>query len=543
MGKSKTNTRYRQYQRNKVGRASNLVSEQNAITKIALQPKDMRKMAILTGVYPRENPKDKNSPYSYFHKKDVSLINNNPFSWYLREHASWLKHYKKKFNRNEKYGATMPKAPWDQLIRSRYVQFTDAVRDLGDCLETVALFAQMSGSDVVPSETIVNCQELLAQFHYYVSHNHLIKKGFIAQKGFFFEAELSGVPFIWVIPHKFPFPNKDHESQKGIDYEVLYNFLELYQHLLGFINAKLFINLGMKYPPQYDKEKWDKAYYIGSIIDSRVQEEETSEKKEEEVQDDEATAKLQNALNLAAENINENEVEEEGLGIFHKFVFTIDNTVPLDPVSMIIISLGGTVIWDNRSTNPHITHTVYDRKQLNNRFTNRIYVQPQYIFDCLNADEVLKPEPYFPGEICPEHVSPWDKIEAEEDIPDDDLEIPIGDEGEIEITEEIKKRAQEDQYQKEFEAEIKGEEAPPVDKDSIIKEIYTKRKDRKEEKKRLAATTLSATKNRLYKQLKEKEEIKMRKRRGEDIEDKNFVLVTEEAFEEEEEGDEDINEE
>ena len=40
----------------------------------------------------------------------------------------------------------------------------------------------------------------------------------------------------------------------------------------------------------------------------------------------------------------------------------------------------------------------------------RIYVQPQWIWDCMNSNKLLRPDLYAPGTVLPPHLSPWIKL-------------------------------------------------------------------------------------------------------------------------------------
>ena len=517
------------FQKNKVGKSSNLVPESEAINRTDLDPKDMRRMCILRGVYPREMPKDKSSPWSYFHKEDLTMINNDSMAWYIREHASWLKHHNKRFYRQEQDGTAEPIAPYDQLIRSRYPRFTDALRDLDDALTTVALFAQMSGSKIIASDRVLNCRHLIAEFHYYVSHKHLLTKGFISKRGFHFEANIEGVPIVWLLPHQFTL-----QEDPSVDYTVLLNFLELYENLLGFVNLRLFKKIGLKYKPEYDQKKWDAGYYIDAIIDSTPTKpvEGVAEAPAPEITE-ESKEKVLDAFSKAAQNqeaTEETEVVETG--VFGKLVFTIGREVSArDSMALIIRSLGGTIIWDENSLDKSITHTICDRKQIKDRVLTRKYVQPQWVVDCLNKHAVLEEGPYAPGEVLPPHLSPWDvTVQEEEGEEDADKEAVVNDDSDAEIDEHIKQVAMAAEHEEGIAQEL-GLETKGTDLEALRASEKAKKEQEKEAREKLIASTLPARKAKIYHELKEKEEKKLKKKKGADPEAAETVHVDEDAME------------
>ncbi|KAI5808569.1 ribosome biogenesis protein Pescadillo [Peziza echinospora] len=123
--------------------------------------------------------------------------------------------------------------------------------------------------------------------------------------------------------------------------------------------------------------------------------------------------------------------------IFAPFTFYLSRETPRTSLEFILRSFGCKRIgWDavlgdgaytENERDPNITHQVVDRPpQLANpdedtemsgntqlvrggRIPGRIYVQPQYIWDCINAGKLLRPEAYLPGTILPPHLSPWVK--------------------------------------------------------------------------------------------------------------------------------------
>jgi len=77
-----------------------------------------------------------------------------------------------------------------------------------------------------------------------------------------------------------------------------------------------------------------------------------------------------------------------------------------------------------------ITHYITDRNaDMVTMKENKEYVQPQWIFDCLNARRLLPVSEYLPGKKLPAHLSPFFeyqegeyKIKSKVDVEDDEEE-------------------------------------------------------------------------------------------------------------------------
>jgi pescadillo len=67
------------------------------------------------------------------------------------------------------------------------------------------------------------------------------------------------------------------------------------------------------------------------------------------------------------------------------------------------IALGGTYSENDET----ITHHIIDRPVVGKMHVNRVYVQPQWVFDCINENMLLPTEEYLPGNVLPPHLSPF----------------------------------------------------------------------------------------------------------------------------------------
>ena len=132
--------------------------------------------------------------------------------------------------------------------------------------------------------------------------------------------------------------------------------------------------------------------------------------------------------------------------IFAPCTFFLSRESPRAPLEFLLRAFGCNRIgWDmvsgdgaytNNESDPTITHQVVDRPPMSadtvveiepgsdddhdmpaqsrviqprSRIPGRIYVQPQWVWDCVNTGQLLRPDLYAPGAELPPHLSPWVK--------------------------------------------------------------------------------------------------------------------------------------
>lgn len=130
----------------KRGEVTRYISRAKAIRKLQLSLKDFRRLCILKGVYPREAPKKlKKNNRTYYHLKDINFLSLDPLIEKIRAQKVYLQKYKKAKAKGE-IGKIKhlihhkPKISLNHLVRERYPDFIDALRDLDDPLSLMALF-------------------------------------------------------------------------------------------------------------------------------------------------------------------------------------------------------------------------------------------------------------------------------------------------------------------------------------------------------------------------------------------------------------------
>ncbi|OCK79859.1 hypothetical protein K432DRAFT_435111 [Lepidopterella palustris CBS 459.81] len=172
--------------------------------------------------------------------------------------------------------------------------------------------------------------------------------------------------------------------------------------------------------------------------------------------------------------------------LFASFTFYLSRETPRQPLEFLLKAFGckrvgwDTVLGDgaftNDESNPAITHQVVDRPALpleslpalpdpstsaqstdgevkpvalwpRATVPGRTYVQPQWVWDCINQAKLLRPDLYAPGATLPPHLSPWVKAKKGQYDPSIPLaeQEPEGEAEQFEDEEEIEAEGQDDE--------------------------------------------------------------------------------------------------
>lgn len=261
----------------KRGEVIKYVSRAKAIRKLQLSLKDFRKMCILKGVYPREPPKKlKRTAKAYYHLKDINFMALDPIIAKVRSQKVHLRKYKKAKAKGDvgsiQYLAKhKPTLSLNHLVRERYPEFIDALRDLDDPLSLMALFTIFPAHKEfnLSGDKIDMCSQLLKHFELYVIRSHSLKKVFVSVKGIYYQIELMGQKITYIVPFKYP-----ANLPLDVDFRVMATFLDFYLVLLKFVNFKLYSAQGLEYPP-FEK---DSTTYQGYECQKIQSEEKTDER-------------------------------------------------------------------------------------------------------------------------------------------------------------------------------------------------------------------------------------------------------------------------
>uniref|UniRef100_A0A7S4BWV3 Pescadillo homolog n=1 Tax=Chrysotila carterae TaxID=13221 RepID=A0A7S4BWV3_CHRCT len=431
--------------RKNVGSAAKYITRTQAVKKLQVTLKDFRRLCILKGIYPREPKKKfKGGNTTYYFAKDVAFLAHEPLLDKFREQKAFLKKIRRAVGRHDKkiamrLDARRPEYRLDHLIRERYPTFLDALHELDDALCLVHLFASIAPSQYVEASRVHNCNRLAREFQAYVTQTRSLRKVFVSIKGFYYQAEISGVTLTWIVPHAFA-----QQPSMQVDYRVMLSFLELYEALMTFVNFKLYHSLGLAYPPQIDAQRDDSGAFLSAMLlrskaidsgsvaapvaaapssakaptQSQLQ---ALKRKLEQVERDAAVEKPSDQVGGGAPDDDlapmlDDSVPDEIATLrtlFKGCVFFCGRESPIASLELLVLACGGKLGWEGEASafdaaSASITHQVVDRPCAPSGLPpTREVVQPQWVYDCVNARSLLPTHAYRPGKLCPPHLSPF----------------------------------------------------------------------------------------------------------------------------------------
>lgn len=464
-------------------RALAYMTRGQALRKLQLPLKDFRRLCIIKGIYPVEPKNKKINPTSqtrtYYLRKDIQFLGHEPIIWKFWDFKIFMKRIAKAKGRKDaesvkRIRENKPFYKLDHIVKERYPTFIDALRDLDDALSMCFLYARFGKSKLLPLEMIELSRRLTLEFMYYVMETKSLRRVFISIKGYYYEANIMGQNIRWVVPHHFVLTRVP-----DVDFQVMKTFTEFYITLLGFVNYKLYTSNSFCYPPKIYESKSVKS--IGDANEKDVEE-------EEEADTDEAIAALNapllghqgNVVLDERQNIDNFEGEDDEPAKFGSAVLTfhqlqklqalfagmkffINREVPRESLCFAIRSFSGEVSWDKTlfpgatfsEDDETITHQIVDRDDVPKKYLNRYYIQPQWVFDCINARALLPVQNYFMGAKLPPHISPFVEEKPGDYVPPEKLAM-LGLKDDVEMEEsENEEEANDQQNADEEDEEVK----------------------------------------------------------------------------------------
>uniref|UniRef100_A0AAQ5Z4F2 Pescadillo homolog n=1 Tax=Amphiprion ocellaris TaxID=80972 RepID=A0AAQ5Z4F2_AMPOC len=406
------------------GAATNYITRNRARKKLMLSLPDFRRLCILKGIYPHE-PKHKKkvnkgstAPRTFYLMKDIRFLLHEPIVGKFREYKIFVRKLKKAYGKTEwstveRLRENKPTYKLDHIIKERYPSFIDALRDIDDALCMCFLFSTFARTGKCHVQTIQLCRRLSVEWMNYVIASRSLRKVFISIKGIYYQAEAMGQLITWLVPYQF-----SHDHPTDVDYRVMATFTEFYTTLLGFVNFRLYHSLNLLYPPKVWWKLSALSASLARVVSSADEEDAELDQFPEDMEKMEAREK-------------EQKQQEAQRKMFQGLKFFLNREVPRESLAFVIRCFGGEVSWDKSIcigstydvTDETITHHIVDRPNIDKQYINRYYIQPQWVYDCVNAKILLPVEDYFIGVTLPPHLSPFVEEKEGDYVPPEKLKI------------------------------------------------------------------------------------------------------------------------
>ncbi|KIW07299.1 uncharacterized protein PV09_02149 [Verruconis gallopava] len=393
---------------------------------------------------------------------------------------------------------SVPRMRLDHIVKERYPTFVDALRDLDDALSMLFLFANLPSTSTIPPKTIALCQRLCLEFEHYLIVSHSLRKSFLSIKGIYYQATIQGQDILWLVPYKFVqrmagdidfrimgtfvefyttllgFVNYRLYTSIGLVYPPKFDATRDDQgaELGAFTLEGKQISTGTTTNGTDGLESAnvtavDAQAEADKLITTAPTETEDvlDRPQEEEEQVNDSIDKFESTTAPDADVLPQPQMSaSDAASLFADFTFFLGRETPRAPLEFLLKAFGckrvgwdavlGDGAWTTDEMDPSITHQIIDRPSLpmdastsgdgkgkshirssNLRVPGRIYVQPQWVWDCINQGKLLRPDLYAPGAVLPPHLSPWVKPKAGQYDPTASL-ADQEQEGEAELHEE-----------------------------------------------------------------------------------------------------------
>ncbi len=346
-----------------------------AISKLNIDTSLFHKLCVLCSIFPviSENKKTIGNEEGWFYTiEDIKRI-------YYSEAYEIVKGNKKREDKREmflKKGITFKKVTnlqvnYVTLIKNKYSCFGESLCDLGNSVRGL-YFAKLFN---LGEET-----GTLKYFEKFVTEKKILKNGFMSQRGIYFSFEVEGKIIMWMVPYigknlcdlieakKYSEEDKLNDTTDS-DEQVL-DFEHLIDDSSECNSENLFLD---------DINKIDSNFLNNSI------------------------PLLEMHVKLVLLKLEKMKLKEKEKLIFENIKFYVETKSIKTQLEFAIEACGGRIV-----TLEQAEYIICEQVDLLKEEVT--YVQPQFIFDCLNQNKFLSTDLYSISKALPEHLSPFPNV-------------------------------------------------------------------------------------------------------------------------------------
>ncbi|AFM99306.1 60S ribosomal subunit biogenesis protein [Encephalitozoon hellem ATCC 50504] len=355
------------------------ISKDLVMKNLDLQEKEFDKLVTLCGVHPyipKNNRKVDQGDGFYYRISDANklihsdayrtLIKNRNLENKKKRYTGTGIEYKIKNIHYREYG-------YVDLIKSRCKGFGEAVDELNHTLSNLYLGRMLGLDDGIP--------EVIEMFEEFVARKSLLECSYMSKSGVYNQITLGKIRVVWLVPY----PGAE---------------------LKDIIEEK-------KDMPK--KFEWSEPNFLDFLSSSEEESSESGEAKG--ICNDPAKIDisllsysiplLMTHCKLVLHKLEKvYESHKEQRKIFEGVKFYIESKAVEGALRFIALSCGGSIVESPCNADIHISEKIDEMVE------NVTYVQPQYLFDCLNQGKRLYAEAYSIGRSLPKHASPFASIDS-----------------------------------------------------------------------------------------------------------------------------------
>jgi pescadillo protein len=361
------------------------ISKSLVMKNLKLQDKEFDRLVTLCGVHPYI-PKDTRKVDAengfYYRVCDANkLIHSHVYKTMLKNKSieSTRKRYEGTGVEYKIASLRYSEYNYVDLVKDKYKTFAESVDGLNVTMSSLYL-GRMLGLHNDADSVIKNFED-------FVVAKRLLECSFMSRSGIYNQMAIGKIRVTWFVPYPGASLQEIIEEKKDIP--------------RGF--------------------KWKELNFL-DFVSSSDDESSSSESEMEEIANDESKidiSLLSYSLPLLAmhcrlvlhklEKLYEPCVDSsEGAfadkAIFGGMMFWIDTVAVGECLKLIVMCLGGKVVGKDEKADVCVCESADEVNE------GIIYVQPQYVFDCLNCKERLDHIAYCVGKVLPKHVSPFKSI-------------------------------------------------------------------------------------------------------------------------------------
>lgn len=350
------------------------VSRKKAIEKLNLTEKRFDKLTVIIGIYPvikkDRNCYDKSEDW-YYKIDDIKRIFYSE-AYHTSNQNLKIQSKRDKFMKMQQLERAAKlldeETDFVGLVKQKYESLSHSIDDIGNTLRNLYLI-DMLAIDNVNSE--------LKRFEEFIAQRGLLNKAFMSKKGIYFGFTIQNIIVCWLVPY----PGSDLKGIVEEKHEVPVQAQEYDFDFLDF--------------GSFDDE--DEENDVETLVDPN-----DPNKKDISLLKY-AAPLLTIHLKLVLHKLGILLVSEDHKkkpGIFKNMKFHVDIKSIADQIAFIIRNEEG-LLCSFEEADIVVTEAV------ESILPGKAYLQPQYVFDCLNSLQVLNQDPYVVGKVLPVHQSPF----------------------------------------------------------------------------------------------------------------------------------------